>query len=509
MLVVPPLFDEANRMRRTLALTMRLLAERGIGSVLPDLPGQNDDPLPTEQATLALWRDALGDIAANLPRPFVVASWRGGALVDDAASGAAGWWRMAPQNGASILRAMVRTRIAGEREAGRSVTAAQLLVTDSMLELGGNHLSKDMRNQLEASVPGDISPMRLVTIGAGGLAGSALWLRAEPGEDRPMAQAMADDIADWCDTLTPHPRQPGSLPAEPRGRRRQVEFRVHRHRCAATLDDAPGAHGLLIVSGGNEIRSGAHRGMAALAGHIAARGHPVLRFDRRGVGDSEGDNAGFDGNGDDIAAALAAFRRECPHITQVTAFGNCDAASALLLHHREQGPDALLLANPWTIDASDTGSDTPGAALPAAAIRARYAAKLRNPRELLRLLRGGVDMRKLWRGLSAARRPSSSSSLAARLAAAMDAVAAPMTLLIARGDGTAQTFMAQWSRPAFAGARKRAIVHAHDTASHGFADDAARIWLWERIEEALTRSGQGVSPNIHATPSSACSRVES
>ena len=31
-----------------------------------------------------------------------------------------------------------------------------------------------------------------------------------------------------------------------------------------TLDDAPGTSGLLIVSGGNEIRSGAHRGMPSL-----------------------------------------------------------------------------------------------------------------------------------------------------------------------------------------------------------------------------------------------------
>ena len=34
---------------------------------------------------------------------------------------------------------------------------------------------------------------------------------------------------------------------------------------AGTLDTAPGATGLLIVSGGNELRMGAHRGMAMLA----------------------------------------------------------------------------------------------------------------------------------------------------------------------------------------------------------------------------------------------------
>ncbi len=55
-----------------------------------------------------------------------------------------------------------------------------------------------------------------------------------------------------------------------------------------TLDDAPGTTGLLIVSGGNEVRAGAFAGQARLAAEIAAAGHPVFRFDRRGVGDSTG-----------------------------------------------------------------------------------------------------------------------------------------------------------------------------------------------------------------------------
>ncbi|HEY6965299.1 MAG TPA: hydrolase 1, exosortase A system-associated, partial [Erythrobacter sp.] len=57
---------------------------------------------------------------------------------------------------------------------------------------------------------------------------------------------------------------------------------------AGTLDTAPGSTGLLIVTGGNEVRSGAFGGQAALAARIAAAGFPVFRFDRRGIGDSEG-----------------------------------------------------------------------------------------------------------------------------------------------------------------------------------------------------------------------------
>ena len=50
---------------------------------------------------------------------------------------------------------------------------------------------------------------------------------------------------------------------------------------AGSLDTAPGHTGLLIVSGGNEIRSGAFSGQAHLAASIARAGFPVFRLDRR------------------------------------------------------------------------------------------------------------------------------------------------------------------------------------------------------------------------------------
>ncbi|PNB47553.1 hydrolase 1, exosortase A system-associated, partial [Pseudomonas sp. FW305-130] len=75
------------------------------------------------------------------------------------------------------------------------------------------------------------------------------------------------------------------------------------------------------------------------------------------------------------------------------AFGNCDAATALALFGAEAGIETLILANPWLMEQGD-------ALPPAAAISARYAAKLKNPREWLRLLQGQVNLKNLFKGLN-------------------------------------------------------------------------------------------------------------
>lgn len=276
--------------------------------------------------------------------------------------------------------------------------------------------------------------------------------------------------------------------------RRWLSFDAGGETCAATLDDAPGTTGLLIVSGGNELRSGAHRGMAKLAAKIAAAGHPVLRFDRRGVGDSAGENGGFESSAEDIAAALTLFRGQAPHLRRIVAFGNCDAASALVLHFQQLGaaaPDALIIANPWTIESSepsnDADEDAP-ALQPAAAIRARYIAKLKDPREWMRLVRGGVNFSKLAHGLRAAGAkpaPIGATSLPARLACAMAATDCPVTILLAQGDGTAQAFAVHWRSANFAQVAQKVQVNSVESASHSFADAIGNPWLEAQILASL------------------------
>jgi len=201
ILIVPPLFDEANRLRRTLVLAMRALAAGGFAAVLPDLPGQNESLVALEAVDLERWQQALADVAASIDGPVIVASVRGGALIDHSAKAVA-WWRLAPVGGASLLRTMMRARVAADREAGipTSLESLHELAQRETLLLAGNALSPAMVAQLGSTEVQSVAPLHSIGLGEDGIAGTPLWLRAEPGEDATMAEAIAADIAAWSQT---------------------------------------------------------------------------------------------------------------------------------------------------------------------------------------------------------------------------------------------------------------------------------------------------------------------
>lgn len=241
--------------------------------------------------------------------------------------------------------------------------------------------------------------------------------------------------------------------------RHAVSFDCGGAQLIGTLDAGDADTGLLIVMGGSEVRAGAHRGMAELAATLAARGYPVFRFDRRGVGDSEGVDGGYRSSATDIVAALAAFHRVAPHVRRVVGFGNCDAATALVLHAADV--DALVLANPWVVEAS---ADMP----PPAAVKAHYARRMRDPRAWLALAKGRIDLRALARGLRSlrAKPPAAATSLSAAFMTALEHRCVPTTLLLATGDATAIAFDAEWGARDLPGVD---IVRVA-SSSHSFAE---------------------------------------
>jgi hypothetical protein len=195
-LIIPPLFDEMNRMRRVLVSAMRDLAGRGVGSVLIDLPGCNESLAKLKEQSLIGWRGAVADCAAQLGVTHI-AAFRGGALVDDGPAHLP-HWRLAPAKGSSILKTMIRTRIAGEKEAGNALTEAQLMAQaeGAPIELGGNLLGPAMVAQLASAEPKPLPSLTERKLGED-IIGSPLWLRAEPQDDPAFAAAIAADLDQW------------------------------------------------------------------------------------------------------------------------------------------------------------------------------------------------------------------------------------------------------------------------------------------------------------------------
>jgi len=183
IIIIEPLFEESNRCRHLLVSVMRGLAANGIGSALPDLPGTGESLVDIRNVAFSDWHEALSAVV-EMVQPVVIASLRGGALLDGGLS-AKGYWRFAPETGARIVRDLRRTQLGGSAlYAGHAISDAFL----AALEVAPTVPTAPLRTLRLESDAGDADAK---------IAGSPLWRRAEPGDDPELAAALVADLTDW------------------------------------------------------------------------------------------------------------------------------------------------------------------------------------------------------------------------------------------------------------------------------------------------------------------------
>jgi len=192
LLVIPPLFEEANKLRHLLVEVLRRLDASGIDSFVPDLPGCNESRAHLAEQTLDTWRTATAAAAEHFGVSAVL-TVRGGALLRPA--GRPGW-DYAPQDGPKVLRSMVRARIISSKEAGQPETREEIEAKGRSegIALAGWHIGPDMFAALETA---ELPPREdgVALLDQETIAGRPLWLRAEPDFDEAQADAIAAVIA--------------------------------------------------------------------------------------------------------------------------------------------------------------------------------------------------------------------------------------------------------------------------------------------------------------------------
>lgn len=216
---------------------------------------------------------------------------------------------------------------------------------------------------------------------------------------------------------------------------------------------SPARRGVLIVVGGPQYRIGSHRQFTLLARDLAAAGIPVLRFDYRGMGDSEGEARNFEQIGDDLRAAIDRFFVEVPQLREVVLWGLCDGASAAAMYAPlDERVAGLVLLNPW-VRTED------GAAR--AIMKHYYRARLFDVRMWKKIGSGKFDVRgslgSLWNTACkafAAAPPTgaeaqASDSLPVRLEAALTQFAGRILVILSGADLTAQEFAELSRHPAW------------------------------------------------------------
>ena len=260
--------------------------------------------------------------------------------------------------------------------------------------------------------------------------------------------------------------------------RRLLTFECEGATLGAALDAGNRPTGLLLVTGGSQTRVGSHRMYERLARSLAEQGISCLRFDRRGVGDSAGDDPGFRGSGPDLAAAVACLRAQCPALERVHGFGLCDGATAIALFGAEAGLDGLVLVNPWLVEAA-AGEPAP------AAIRRHYRDRLLSLEGWKKVFSGAVDYRKIFRGIRKIAKPGPASPLAADTAAALARHRLPAQLVLATGDATAIAAENEMKSRAFRGLVD--YVQKIDSDSHTFARPGDEAALLTAVLEAVRR----------------------
>lgn len=426
LLVVPAFAEEMNRCRAMVSRQARLWAAQGVGTLVLDPFGTGDSDGEFVDATWAQWRDDLrrgidwldshgGGCRALLGLRL------GAVMAAELARGCVGVQRLLlwqpVLSGKTHLTQFLRVRIAAELNQPDRVKSTdelrRMFAAGQAVEVSGYEIGPALAADLDAAafdasdgpahlevdwfeVVPDGAPtlapasQKVVdTLRQGGavvraqaVAGAAFWHVHERVLAPSLLDASVQCVHSWP--------EPGARPAAPAHARELPAKPVQpmwlpcaQEQLSACLHHAhtsPERGVVIVVAGGPQYRAGAHRQFVSLARRLAALGHPVLRFDLRGMGDSSGEYVGYEDSAADIRAAIDQLLVLQPSVREVVLVGECESASGILFYAwTDPRVKGAVLINPWVRTAEGQAQ---------VVLKSYYLDRLRS-REFWRKLRSG------------------------------------------------------------------------------------------------------------------------
>ena len=235
------------------------------------------------------------------------------------------------------------------------------------------------------------------------------------------------------------------------------------------MPERPVQRGVLVLTGGPQYRSGAHRQYTLLGRTLASRGIPVMRFDCRGKGDSEGQPRHFDAIEKDIGAAVRLFQARLPQLEELVLWGIGDGATAAILYgHTDYRIGGLVLLNPWVRGpAADRSSPLPKP--PARLGEMEFWRKMSTPGA--DLAQSMLTIREQMR--ATARDPD--VPMPQRIVASLSCFEGPVLAILGGGDPIGREFATMIVRYELRCRRVNVPGANHTFASRDWRDDVAQV----------------------------------
>ncbi|MDB5816050.1 MAG: hypothetical protein JWN23_3167 [Rhodocyclales bacterium] len=551
ILWLQPFAEEANCARRHLVAAARECQQHGIGSLILDLSGCGESDGDLAGTSLRDWLDeiqhALEWLDQRTAGPVWLGGLRAGALLAThvaalrKVSGVVLWQPVL--SGRSVIDQFLRQQLAVDWAQGSAANAAQILAglretlaRGEAITVAGYTLSAGLAADLAAmevsaealartrivllesrsagTAASGLSPglekfcTSLQAAGAEVLTGSCEATPFWAAHEAPLTPAVAHVLASTL--LRAMPVIDNAVQAEPAADLcRSSPSDAHllvlpvAEGVTATLHDgchdgadASSGMGVIMLTGGMQIRAGSHRQYLSLARTLAAEGHAVLRLDFPGFGDSPGTPRHYADNADVIAAAIAELQSRKLGLRGFVLWGLCDGASAAALHAcADERVMSVLMVNPWLDDIGEH-----------VGLSGYYHRRLTTPQFWCSLLRGEVGVmsgvagfvRHLWHRLfasveeggqtTAAQNSSESDASVRDIWSALEGLSGRVTVVTGDADRTGQAFLAMLARRPEV--QKGVVQLSVSHADHTFSTPQWHAALVEHTRVTMAREAQ-------------------